>query len=597
MVVKILNVADIYCGAGGLSAGFGKAELLASPNQSARFEIVYGLDKDQNAVNTFNDYHARAFGKNDIAEAIPVSKVSKRRILEHAGVSKIDVLIAGPNCQGVSAAGLRNPRDRRNEMFRRFLELVRELQPDWFVMENVPGLTHANNRRLLRTIMRELNKIPGYKAEGDVLLATHFGVSQFRYRLFVIGNRIGAPIRFPNPKFQDAKDFKTVTYAIEDLRNVEPVSVTDDDRVVMPNNHFVVDIGEKNVERIASIEPGEDWRDMPVALLPERFFATRASDQKGTYGRLEWDWPAYTITASVSNVTAGPFTHPEHNRPLSVREAARLQSFDDAHVFQGPIDSQYRQVGNAVPPLLAQAVAEAILFCHFNRENAQVWGHPGRITLEMLEAELKGKAVFPTLTPRFPGRIPRWDRKPVTVNTSAKNKIRRTNEKFVWDENKRPRPKFPKQIVELKRLAEQPGNYRAAKRARAILAYFDGETEKSIIAHARVSKTSVEKWITGFQESGLEGWRAYHTPIDKMFSEGIKKIRETSPDYQLAKNGNKRLHMNEYLRTLIQENCFGRFSVRELIAKVEQKLRRGIGTVYVADLLAICDLTLNDKAR
>jgi hypothetical protein len=292
----------------------------------------------------------------------------------------------------------------------------------------------------------------------------------------VIGNRIGAPIRFPNPQFKDTKDFKTVRSAIADLRNVEPIRDEEEEQETGVDNHFVVDVGGTNVRRVESIEPGEDWRDMPVALLPERFFATRASDQKGTYGRLEWDWPAYTITASVSNVTAGPFTHPEHDRPLSVREAARLQSFDDTHVFQGPFDSQYRQVGNAVPPLLSQAVAEAILFCHYERDHANGWGHAGRITLEMLEAQSKGKANFPTLTPRFPGRTPRWKRKPVKGNPAAtkKTRLHEAKEAFEWDEKKRPRPKFPRQMAELKRLGEQPGNYRAAKRAEAILSYFNG---------------------------------------------------------------------------------------------------------------------------
>jgi DNA (cytosine-5)-methyltransferase 1 len=591
MTDRVLKVADIYCGAGGLSSGVAKARLRVPGKEHARFAIVYGLDKDQNAVETFNRYHKSESSEEEhnIAECLSVTRVDGKHILDHAQVSEIDVLIAGPNCQGVSAAGLRNPRDKRNEMFRRFLELIRDLQPKWFIMENVPGLTHANNRKLLRTIMRALNEIPGYKVSADVLLAAHYGVPQFRYRLFVIGNRINAPIRFPNPKIEDPKEFKTVKSAIWHLRHVEPSK--DDEKAKSKLNHYIVDIGEKNVKRIAAIKPGEDWRDMPVGLLPERFFATRASDQKGTYGRLEWDWPAYTITASVSNVTAGPFTHPKHNRPLSVREAARLQSFDDKHIFCGPIDSQYRQVGNAVPPLLAKAVAEAVLYCHFNREKAKHWGHEGRITLDLLESEAKGKKTFPTLTPRFPGKTPKWERKQI-VKVYRKPQIKAQKQKFEWEPRRRPRSNFPAQLGELKRLAQQPGNYRAAKRARAILSYFEKRPENQIVRQAKVSKASIEKWVAGFQQSGLEGWRAYHTPIDRAYRKGIQKIRKSSPEYILAINGNKRLHMNEYLRKLIHREELGEFSVRELITKVEEARGDGIGTVYVGDLLAICDAAL-----
>src|SRR6185295_9291845 len=102
-----------------------------------------------------------------------------------------------------------------------------------------------------------------------------------------------------------------------------------------PANHFCGDISRANKLRIKTIRPGEDWRYMPINLLPEGYFATRASDQKGAYGRLLWDWPAYTVTNSCRNITAGVFTHPDYDRVLSVREAARLQSFHDDHVFHG----------------------------------------------------------------------------------------------------------------------------------------------------------------------------------------------------------------------------------------------------------------------
>jgi hypothetical protein len=145
------------------------------------------------------------------------------------------------------------------------------------------------------------------------------------------------------------------------------------------------------------------------------------------------------------------------------------------------------------------------------------------------------------------------------------------------------------------------------QRARAILEYFEGKSTESIIERANVSKVSVKKWVLDFQRSGLEGWRAYHTSPDRIFAHNpelkrsvkiaIKKIRKRSPKYKLAQNGNKRSHMNEYLRKLIEGRKFGNFSVRELIAKVEKKLGTGIGTEYVGDLLAICDVVLSRKQK
>jgi DNA (cytosine-5)-methyltransferase 1 len=600
MTDAVLSVADIYCGAGGLSAGFEKARMVLSDNQIARCEIVYGLDRDCNAVKTFNEYHAKVNGRQDVAECKSVTEVTGEGILTYAKTKTIDILIGGPNCQGVSAAGLRNPDDKRNEMFRRYVELVKELKPQWFVMENVPGLTHSNNRNLLRAVMEELSSLPGYTVAADVLLAADYEAPQFRYRVFFVGNRIGAPIRFPPPKIASTKDYHTVRHAIWDLRDE---TLGDSGKI---KNHIALEIKEDNVRRIQSIEPGEDWRDMPVHLLPERFFATRASDQKGTYGRLEWDWPAYTITSSVSNVTAGPFTHPEKNRPLTVREAARLQSFDDEHVIEGPIDSQYRQVGNAVPPLLAKAVAEAIMKCHFQPEIAQTWGHEGRITLDLLLAVENGEANFPVLTPRFPGPTPKWERRQ-TVDANADSvKIKHKQKSAVRFKWSKPRPEnpFPKDMETLKALAAQPGNYRAAKRAKVILAYFEGVTKDVILKQSNVSVASAKKWISGFLNNGLEGWRAYHTSVADVLVDNPElaarvktatlQVRTASSEIRLAQNGNKRLHMNDYLLGLQKQ--FGQDSVRELISQTERRLGRRIGTVYVGDLLAIADVVLNADA-
>lgn len=622
----MLTVAEIYCGGGGLSAGFKLAKADWPNNAGEKFEIVYGVDRDKNAIKTFRAFHFPHFDEPRLEIVAPckdVRDVTAKSILKaiapHNGV---DILIGGPSCQGVSAAGLRNPDDHRNEMLLKFIDLVRKLRPKWFLIENVPGLTHENNRELLAEIFKELESIKGYTVSGDVLLAADYGVPQFRYRLFIVGTNTGAPIRFPKPKHVSSSvassrrlplgepTYITVEQAIYDLAKFPPIMYDEDEAPdesaqpkQIPRNHHCIDIGEMNKKRISSVQPGRDWRSMPVGLLPERYFATRSSDQKGSYGRLAWNWPAYTLTNATCNVTAGPFTHPDEDRMLSVREAARLQSFTDDHVFYGSLESQYRQVGNAVPPRLASAVAEAILYCHYRRESAMNWGKAGRLSYELIRSAVDGKISFPTMTPRQVN--PESDRR--LRKRAGNSNSRKRQEPSISAWNARPRPStdpHPKSTRKLRILAEQPGNYRAAKRAKAIVSFLDGKSKKDIVQQANVSEASVKKWVDGYFSSGLDGWRAYHTSLDghpqisaklaRRIKRATTRVRRTllAPSQNGAKSGSrpKRLHMNHYLIELIKR--FSKNSVDELLAKVEKKLGTSVGTVYVADLLAICDVVL-----
>jgi hypothetical protein len=347
---------------------------------------------------------------------------------------------------------------------------------------------------------------------------------------------------------------------------------------------------------------------MPIRLLPERYFATRASDQKGAYGRLGWDWPAYTITNEAHNVTAGPFTHPEQDRPLSVREAARLQSFADNHEFHGPILSQYKQVGNAAPPGLAKAVAEAILYCHHCPEQATEWGRPGRISVDVLRRARRGEATFPVLTPRFVQ--PNFERGGSTVpSPDAEDHELPRRRQAVWNADPRPDDPFPEDTLQLRELAKQPKNYRAAKRAQAIVSFIDGIPKAEITTTARKAEANVQRWVEEYYAGGLDGWRAYHTPTRRIarfdhelslrMTNAIRRIRQV--DTTVANNGSsssgvpKRLYMNSYLLELRQR--FGALSVSQLIRRAEERLGGGVGTVYVGDLLAICDVLLSEPER
>jgi DNA (cytosine-5)-methyltransferase 1 len=623
----LLKLADIYCGASGMSSGFKAATAAWSEGaEDEGFEIVYGVDRDKNAIETFRRLHFQGLPQERLEVVAPcknIDEITAQSILDAIKPhSNVDILIGGPSCQGVSTAGLRNPGDHRNDMLLKFISLVRELQASWFAMENVSGLTHQNNRGLLAEIFKELESIPGYVVSGDVLLAADYGVPQFRYRLFIIGTNTGAPIRFPSAThtpepptgqyqlMQRTQSYRTVRDAISDLVRRTPKVYEEDaspyegeESNLVPHNHYCVEIGETNKARIAKVRPGQDWRDMPVRLLPERYYMTRASDQKGTYGRLLWDWPAYTITSQVTNVTAGPFTHPDFDRMLSVREAARLQSFPDDHVFYGSVGSQYRQVGNAVPPQLAKAIANSILFCHYRREEAMRWGRPGRLSYQLIQEAVDGKANFPTLTPRHvaPCADRRAERKKVQRskrNGDAKGR------KSAWNSRPRPSDPHPYDTKRLRRLAEQPSNYRAAKRAKAIVSFIDKVPRSKIVKEANVSEASVRKWVNSYYENGIDGRRAYHSSFDtndelgpklanqiKRATQRVRKtlLAPTKSGIRGAKSP-KRLHMNRYLLDLIE--CFGDRSVNELILAVEEKLGTGIGTVYVGDLLALCNVVL-----
>jgi DNA (cytosine-5)-methyltransferase 1 len=603
---KLLTVVDVFCGAGGLSTGF----LAARGELGEHYDIVFAVDHDQHAMRTYRANHFADQPADQCPRACcdDIGKVDAARILSVIRPRKhVDVLIGGPSCQGVSPAGLRNPDDKRNQMLLAFVRLVEELRPKWFVMENVPGLTHSNNRELLAEILRLLSSIKGYEVAGDVLLAADYGVPQFRYRLFLIGTRTGTPIRFPSPSYLRATNaekhsYETVSEAIGDLAAIAPTEIEPGEdparsQAVVPN-HWCRAITEINRRRIATVSKAHDWRDIPIELLPARYFTTRSSDQKGSYGRLAWDWPAYTVTNASLNITAGAFTHPDHDRCLSVREVARIQSFPDEYVFLGSLEAQYRQVGNAVPPLLARAVAETILNSHFRPARTARSNQVGRLTPQVVSDSMVTGEELPTLTPRFPH--PAAARRTATRNSGniPHGPTPDPALQSVWTLSKRPPDPWPEATRRLRILATQPKNVRAAKRAQAIVQFIDGIPRGDIVVTARASETSVSKWVNGYFANGPDGWRAFHSRLDELaksnprltreIQQKVARVRELllSPA-KAAESAEPRLHMNRYLRGLIRR--FGRYSVDELITSVETSMSTRIGTVYIGDLLAIAD--------
>jgi len=415
----IINAIDIYAGCGGLSLGL----------KLAGWNVRYALDWDKHACSTHSNNFPECSG-----ECADVREISGERILERAN-APIDLVAGGPNCQGVSQRGLRSPDDPRNFMLPEFVRIVDEIRPRAFMFENVPGIAHRHNYDFLCRVFETFSKL-GYDCGADVLLAADFGVPQLRYRFFLIGVRTGEPVTFPRPTHGTPKNpFVSVQQAIRDLPYIGADRQADEPLPYGPDqglseyqkfarrgcdavhNHCCSATEAINLERASFVPEGGNWKNIPAGLLPDRFFACRMTDHSTTYARLRWDMPSFTITSLFGNITAGAFTHPEANRALSIREGARLQSFPDSFIFKGPRNSQYRQIGNAVPPLLAQAVAGHL---RSQLNGTDLPGQAPRINPAVL-ADKRAWDALPVLTPRFKQLFGTGTKWPIGWGTEPQN--------------------------------------------------------------------------------------------------------------------------------------------------------------------------------
>lgn len=368
----MLRVVDLFCGAGGLSFGF----------ELAGCQVVAAVDADPIAGETY-----RLQNPDVPLFTEDVRQIKGTQLLAAAG-GPVDLVIGGPSCQGFSTHGKRDPNDPRNYLFKEFVRLVKEIAPSWVVMENVKGLLTYDRGRYRDEIHASFRRI-GYRIESRVLRAVDFGVPQFRERLFFIATRTDFPITFPAPTHCPPETaailglhpYVTVEDAIGDLDSIgEEGEATGyrssprtafqryarrhgPKRLTLHRAHRVSDLAMSIIKRVPQ---GAGIRAIPPRQLPERFRRMRTistgalrKDCTTLYYRLDWSKPSYTITCYFTNVSSGPFVHPTQNRALTPREAARLQTFPDRYRF---FDKQVqRQIGNAVPPLLAKAVAAEVI--------------------------------------------------------------------------------------------------------------------------------------------------------------------------------------------------------------------------------------------
>jgi DNA (cytosine-5)-methyltransferase 1 len=384
-IMGLMTLVDLFSGAGGLSCGL----------QMAGFESILGSDIQAVYANTFalNNPEARVITKD-------IRDLTERDILDLAGVKpgELDLIAGGPPCQGFSInAPVRTLDDQRNHLFKEYLRIAAILRPRAILIENVPGLVSLGKGTVVKAIYKHLEGM-GYKVDHKILFAGHYGVPQMRFRTIFIALRDGGMIDFPEPthdatavaNFAGAKELclkthplfsqdlhrqVTVWDAISDLPVLAPgESIHDADFIVPPQselqqllrmgstkiyNHTCAKLGRANLERLKYIPQGGSWRDIPHELLPKGLQRARRSDHTKRYGRLHPDGLCSTILTKC-DPHWGSFFHPTQDRALSVREAARIQTFPDRYIFTGNLTQQFEQVGNAVPPLMAKAIGEKI---------------------------------------------------------------------------------------------------------------------------------------------------------------------------------------------------------------------------------------------
>lgn len=361
---KQLNALDLFAGAGGFSQGITQAGV----------NVVAAIEFNSQIAETYKYNHPDTEVIVDDIKNISADSIVK--MFNDKGLS-CDLIFGGPPCQGFSMAGNRIRskvsflEDSRNYLFKEYIKMVEKLRPLVFVIENVPGILNYNDGAVKKEIY-DTFKHMGYAIESKVICAADYGVPQIRKRAIFIGNRIGIdPLTLFPSTTHNTSNYVTVRDAISDLPVVSAGTGTDE-TPYNPNanlseyqrklissrgfvhNHVSSHHKPETIKLLSMIKQGQTMKDLPEEYRTK-------SVHSGAYGRMEYDKPAYTLTTRLNTPSVGRITHPEQNRTITPREAARIQSFPDDYVFIGDITSVGMQIGNAVPPLLAQKIAEQII--------------------------------------------------------------------------------------------------------------------------------------------------------------------------------------------------------------------------------------------
>ena len=366
--MKKHRVIDLFAGVGGLSFGF---------NEIEEFEIV--------AANEILPVMAEAYELNHPGVKIyneDIRDFNKEKVFKDLRISnkeEIEIIIGGPPCQAYSTVGKRLIEDPRGKLFKEYFRIIKEFKPRIFLYENVMGLLSMKKGELVKTII-ELFKSLDYEVKLEVLNAVDYGVPQTRKRIIIVGTKGDKEFKYPEKThFEDSENklfdqkgknrFITLGEAISDLPLIESGEERKEYSLKPQNQyqkkmrektncvlteHFSTRNGQKMIDLMRALPVGGTPKDLPEELRPKSGFPN-------TYSRLWWDKPSTTITRNFSTPSSSRCIHPKCARPLTIREAARLQSFPDHFKFFGNTAAKRLQIGNAVPPLLSRELAKSVL--------------------------------------------------------------------------------------------------------------------------------------------------------------------------------------------------------------------------------------------
>lgn len=352
--------------------------------KQAGYDLVFASDIDRAALATYQ----KNFPETRLLAA-DINQIDFERLLGDLKISagELDFLIGGPPCQGFSTAGLRFWDDLRNSLLKSYVNALGKIRPKWFLMENVEGLLTANDGLYFYEATRAFIDL-GYKIRVEKVYAHEYGIPQRRKRVFIIGNRLGIDFDLPEPTSTvKGKIFRNSALTLKDTISglpqpakdsqeavpyaTAPISAWDEqlrNGVAFVTDHVAPALNALQLERIKRLQQGQTMKDLPAALQHESFQRRSLrrvqdgtpSEKRGGapsgIKRLVYDEPSLTITGAATR----EFIHPLQDRPLTAREAARIQTFPDSFLFEGNASEKIQQIGNAIPPLLARIFAEHI---------------------------------------------------------------------------------------------------------------------------------------------------------------------------------------------------------------------------------------------
>ena len=341
------NFIDLFSGCGGFSTGL----------ELAGHKCLLGVDFQKEAVNSFAINHPRAHALHT-----DIRKLTKKKLTELIDFDEVDMVVGGPPCQGFSTVGKGIVDDERNALFKEFVRVVKITNPKIVLFENVTGILANKNKYTLHNIFKSFEKI-GYHMSAQVMSADEYGVPSRRRRAIIMGVKGGAP-RFPKQTHGTKKPFVTVEEAFSNLQTKKGEILNHDLSMTEVKN----EIDKKRLKYIPAGSGIRYERD-EKSFLPPRLRYKISWDEVGErrfrqtrLQRVPLDRPAPTILTSRTM-----YYHPIESRYLTVREAAKLQSFPNDFEFAGSVTAQFRQIGNAVPPILAKAIGKEIKKIDFSQ--------------------------------------------------------------------------------------------------------------------------------------------------------------------------------------------------------------------------------------